>query len=310
MYSATYYKMKIKMIKNYTETELKFLTDNYPSKGAKYCSEILNKKPDSIKYIANTKLKLKITKKVKLKTVKEKYKRLTYKNSVPFENFQKINTPEHTYILGFIWADGCIFKNRIAIECVQEDLETLEHVFMETGKWDIYYRTRPNRKPQMGLRTENKYLAEYLFSKGYTPNGRGDANLILDTIPEHLKHYWYRGLSDGDGCFYLNTKNNTRQYTLAGALNTDWDFIVDLFKNMNITYNTQKTINLIRGSSSNIRICNASGILQYSNFIYKNYPNDKIGLKRKYDKFIDIVKSYLINNNNKDLIESFGFTNL
>ena len=39
-------------------------------------------------------------------------------------------------------------------------------------------------------------------------------------------------------------------------------------------------------------LTNKESIESFGNYIYKGFPKDSMGLKRKYEKFIGILKSY------------------
>jgi len=45
---------------------------------------------------------------------------------------------------------------------------------------------------------------ELLVDNDYKLKSYNSADKILSKIPNSLHHYFFRGLIDGDGCFYLN----------------------------------------------------------------------------------------------------------
>ena len=62
-------------------------------------------------------------------------------------------------------------------------------------------------------------------------------------------------------------------------------------KQLNIKYSIarkQQLQNNKVNKFSIIRITNRKGIKILGDYIYQNYENDKIGLQRKYDKFVKI----------------------
>jgi len=194
------------------------------------------------------------------------------------------------YILGLLWADGNIdnIGNSIRLECVEDDIEIFYPIFQKTGNWNRYYRSRPDRKPTGIIRTSNKPMCNFLLSNNYEPHNI-KTTTIIKKIPKELRHYWYRGLIDGDGCFYINIKNKCYQFTLSGSYNQNWTFIEILFSDLNIKYSIQQAIHG-KNKYSAIRVTNKQDIIKLGNFIYKDYFKDKIGLNRKYNKYLEIKK--------------------
>jgi hypothetical protein len=100
-------------------------------------------------------------------------------------------------------------------------------------------------------------------------------------------------LIDGDGCFYINQKQYTYQFSVASSYKQDWSYLEDLLKNYDIKYSICKrqSINKKTGkmnSSSVLRITNKNDIKKFGEFIYKDYDSDQIGLNRKYKIFEQI----------------------
>ena len=94
---------------------------------------------------------------------------------------------------------------------------------------------------------------------------------------------------DGDGCFYYNEKNNSKQFVLTSTYEQDWGYFESLCNRLEIKYKINRIINK-KSSYSIVRITNKSGINKLGSYIYNNFECDKIGLTRKYDKFISIIK--------------------
>lgn len=215
------------------------------------------------------------------------------KKFIDLEQFfnSKHITKESAYILGLMWADGNINSKRysVTVTCVRSDLEQLNHIFKKTGDWKIYYRQQTkNRQPQQTFYFGSKVFAQKLEEFDYKNKSVVSANRVLSIIPDELKHYWWRGFSDGDGCFY---SNKNYQFFFTGSLNQDWDFVENVWKQLDINYTLSKSLS-DRGNCSRAKISNKSGIIKFGEYIYRDYLDDRIGFKRKYVAFQEYYKTY------------------
>ena len=287
----------------FTKKDIKIIKKYYSLHGSNYCSKILNKPQKSIKNKAN-KLGIKILPSAKSKIQRENaYKRMpktANKYKVNPNIFIKNLSKEAVYILGLLWADGYIlskkYANSVKLECIKKDILIFYNIFQKTGNWGILFRNIKNRQPQGLIHTSNKLLVNFLIKNNYGPHNDKSADSILENIPKHLHKYWYRGLIDGDGCWYINRKNYIYQFSLAGSYDQDWTYFENLLNKLKIKYSIQRRIQLRKHQkstkSSCVRITNKQDIVKFGNYIYDNYHINNMGLKRKYDKYM-LIKSYL-----------------
>lgn len=127
-----------------------------------------------------------------------------YKFSHINENyFEKIDTEAKAYFLGFIFADGSIFRSNSKDSYVLElgihikDLYILEKFKTEVcPSHKIYFK-----KEACVLSIGSKKIAESLIKFGITPNKSHNIFLIfnIDMIPNTLIRHFIRGYFDGDG---------------------------------------------------------------------------------------------------------------
>lgn len=298
---------------NWTENQIKYLENNYKS-GFTFCATYLNKKPHQVHRKAK-KLGLKLTKDdIHLINVRRRiWNPEDYK--VNPEQFINVQTPEAAYILGLLWADGTIktkcYITRIGL--VKEDFDLISHIFDKTGQWASTLSNFHNRRPAIVKYTCNKILWTYLYNNDYYIKSGASADKILSRIPDGLKHYWWRGYSDGDGCFMKNAAVSGFQIT--SVIDQDWSFVEKIFNQLNInSYKIYKTEQKNGYRSSDIKINNAFDIEKFGSYLYSTYAKDGIGLSRKYNKFLlikDIAAKLRIHNNigelpykiDKDLLE-------
>jgi intein-encoded DNA endonuclease-like protein len=221
-------------------------------------------------------------------------------NKIDAKKFINFCTPEHVYLLGFIWADGHLYtdsmgRHRITIEITQADMTDIKPVIDLTGKWSFVYRNRANRNPQVCASCSNDLLADFLiehkykFKSTYSP-------CIYNDIPSDLKHYFLRGLFDGDGSFYYNQKSHSRQFSVTSSYNQDWSLLETVFTSLGIKFSIKRTeTNVVNkhnktNSYSQIRITSKRDIKKLHDMIYSDHY-DEIGLKRKYEKSVIIINS-------------------
>lgn len=269
----------------------KFLIENYEIKGSYYCAEHLKVDRKKLVSIANQ-LKLKLSKEAKLESQKIGWVNRERDFRVDPKKFLKITTPEIAYILGLLWADGYIRKDVIAIECKKEDLVTLEWIFDKIGKWNKYYRNREGRKPQMTITTNNKPVRLFLEENDYLAKSILSADKILSKIPKNLQHYWFRGLFDGDGCFYCAKDLSSPCISIASSFEQDWSFLEKKLNEQNIKYKiNRRVLNKTKNyKGSVITIRNIKDINKFCSYIYDGYDKYSMGLKRKHDKYIEFLK--------------------
>lgn len=195
------------------------------------------------------------------------------------------------YLLGIIWADGHLEKNtnRVSISLIDLDIIDIEYIFHKVGKWnrDFCNNEKRNYKNQIRLSISDKYFYDFLSDNDFKEKSIKSPNKIISLMNLDNIKYFIRGVSDGDGCFYYNKKNFTRQFVVSSSYYQDWTYLSSIASDMGCKYEVRRVVNS-KSKSSLFRICNIS-ILKFGNFIY----DDFFGLKRKYFKFLEIKESYL-----------------
>ncbi len=201
------------------------------------------------------------------------------------DGFINVQTPEHAYILGLIWADGWVGRTGTshAIECsmVQEDFDQLLPVLMKTGNWNVYRLQRKPWKPIARMNTSNRPLREYLSSKGYESKSGLSACKILDAVPDHLKHYWFRGLFDGDG--YMGHSMN-----ISSVYDQDWTYLEKLAVTLGIKCSIYRRVNQLGQKCSMFVTTNMGSAALFGEYIYQGFDHDRIGLSRKHENWLKV----------------------
>lgn len=212
------------------------------------------------------------------------------------ETFSLAQTKELCYLLGLMWADGFLnkaksgYSHQVGFTMVNEDLDTIRQSIDVTGKWSYYERKQPisSWKNSTNVLTNNKRIYDFLIGNDYDKKSTVSADKILNYIPEDLKSYWFRGLIDGDGCFYYykpEEGSTLRQFALASTYEQDWSYMEQLCELLEIKFKIKRVKNK-NSTSSILRITNKPGIKKLGEFIYDGFPQDNLGLNRKYEKYL------------------------
>lgn len=112
--------------------------------------------------------------------------------------FDAIDNESAAYWWGFIYADGCVSRDRlVSISLSQKDREQLVKfkLFMDA---EAPISFQDVRKGSYRINVTDKHLAARLQQLGILRD-RPNPQQALDKIPDDLFHHWLRGFFDGDG---------------------------------------------------------------------------------------------------------------
>lgn len=236
------------------------------------------------KYNVNQKTVLNLMKHFDIKTIGSQGAR---KHNFNHDYFENIDTEEKAYWLGFIMADGCVYKGsdkyslRLQINLKGDDKEHLEKFQKAIGSnYKIQLKDCKGSSVAI-LKINSTKMCNDLINLGVIQ--RKSIVCEYPNINEKYNKHFIRGYFDGDGCI-TSTDRNTRlswKFSIVGGegmLNSIKDKLpedISIYdrKNQNVVY-------LETGSHERI-----------NNVMDWLYENSKTYLDRKYSKYKEF-KSY------------------
>ena len=198
--------------------------------------------------------------------------------------FEKINTVEDAYWLGFLYADGCVRSNgnRIQFVLKEEDREAVQAFHNYCGNQnEIHYVEYKNKGKTYGAYSSTFSSAitkQNLINLGCVPK----KSLILtcptkQQVPDELLLDFFRGYIDGDG--YIQYDLNKHRYRIV-IMGTE-DFLSGMVERLEL-----QEYSIISQTSCKASILTLGHKEFVYNFLVLLYDNDKPALRRKKEIFL------------------------
>ena len=222
------------------------------------------------------------------------------KNKYTFNKnfFNRIDTEEKAYILGFLYADGNIsdtikdrhYRLRILLKDSDSDiLEKIKKSIDFTG--NISHREQKYQdKNKCGykisdLAIHSKTLHTQLMKHGLFPGKT--FNIKYPNIPEELDRHFIRGFFDGDGSIYLR-KNRPNGFRINLTCASK-EFLDEISKKI-ITNTKIKNCNINPTKNMYRFDKDKNDAIRILNWLYEN---SNIYLNRKYEMYKQVKMSLL-----------------
>lgn len=214
--------------------------------------------------------------------------------------FKFIDTPTKSYLMGMIYSDGNVYKDRFQLRLQEKDRYLLEHISKEIGymgeiRTEYRNKTNTNHQDMATLSVNRKSFVQHLKNKGVIPNKTNKLVFPSFIGEENLIHFIH-GLFDGDGSIRIDERPSKYNSTdlvcrlyIAGCYKL-LEGVKDFFDKRGIDGSLY--INNVNPLSGRLVYSNTKA-LQFANMIYRN--RQPIFLQRKFDTYIKMVKM-LFNN--------------
>ena len=235
-----------------------------------------------------------------------------YKYKVDHNYFKKIDDEYKAYILGFIYADGCVSQpvgNRqlnFRIGVQEEDSYILNNLSIDAAGGQIHTVKTPSSisrgyRPQVCVNVSSNILGQDLIDLGCSIRKSREGMKFPNISTEMIPHF-IRGFMDGDGSIIIKplgykykrkttwtvSNAHSQQYKLKVAFcSTDKQFLEKIVEYLPISksYIAEKKRTQIVYI---LWIENSQDVQDCLNYLYKNAT---YFLKRKRDKFEEFNKT-------------------
>jgi hypothetical protein len=177
---------------------------------------------------------------------------------------------------------------RMTFKIVKDDFDNIKDHMHRIGDFWHYHEDIPNNpkwRTTSKLDVTHQKLWHFLNGYDYRDKSHASADKIIEAIPERLRHYWWRGYFDGDGCF---AKNPGGRVCFNSGYDQDWTFVYKLGELIGVTFALERHD---RGSraGSKMNLTNYVHLKKLADYIY---AGETFGLTRKRDKYLSHVTGF------------------
>lgn len=197
-------------------------------------------------------------------------------------NYFKNWSEDMAYILGFIYADGCVKKTALMIELNNVDIKLLneiKHKLEYTGELKDRPKTRSTR-----LVMKSCILTDDLKELGVFENK--SKTIRMPNVPEEYVKDFIRGVFDGDGSIGIHMKTQIRVRFHSGSKL----FLEDLLEAIYNIFNIEK-VKISKDSRNECySICySTNSSKKFFNYVYSN--DNCMKCERKYNTFVQALQN-------------------
>lgn len=271
-YSTDGEKCQVFKKRKWSEDDITYLKENYPTMLTSDMSSVMGRSMDSIIIMAG---KMGIKKSV-----------CATKNN----NLEVLldESPQSMYWMGFILADGNVTDTRLSVTISTDDRDHLVKLTDHIGgnihdytSTTTFGKSNTSRVSAMDTKTVKKLLNKYDLkpNKTYNPPSVD----ILKKIPLEQRVSMWVGFIDGDGSIKVQNRNSS-PYNVVVKLHTSWAEVLTLFiSDLSEYFDMERTPSVILDKSGYVRVAvsHMDVIMGLKKF---SINNDLPTLSRKWDK--------------------------
>ena len=223
------------------------------------------------------------------------------KYTVNEDFFEIIDTEKKAYWLGFMYADGYINVKRkhqnkkvgLALNVVDyERLEAFKKDLNYTGNINVYTSANGYKESTYGrVLISNEKLANDLIDKGCYEKKTNKLTFPSDDIvSRELKYHFIRGYLDGDGSVIITFDENNNIKSCGIGFTGTYEFLNGLKEFLGKS--SLKLDKRYKNRKDNIYSLSIGGAMQTIEICYRLYGHATTYMKRKYDKYIELLEGY------------------
>lgn len=200
--------------------------------------------------------------------------------------FEKIDNQNKAYLLGLLYADGCVKNKQLTLKLINEDRYLLEFLCKELGydgKFIFIPSIKKSQKDRCSVTISSKKLCETLTKHGCMPNKTYLLNFpSQETISNELMPHFLRGFMDGDGSIRLTRESSYLNFSgtfdmiqgIATVIKKKFGFVGNIY-------------NIYSHKNCGVQIfyCKVKEIIQILDWLYRDATYFMLRKKNKYDIF-------------------------
>ena len=267
----------------WTERDYQFIRDNYMKMQTSEIAEYLHRSSAAVKIKA---------KQIGLKK---------YPYCCDYHYFDNIDTEEKAYWLGFLSADGWIWKPNdsgagvVGCELQYRDINHLKKLnksisgnYKITDRWRHCNLSKSNKLSHMCcLRIYSFQMYDSFVNIGFTNQKSFDCD--IPKLTDELLRHFIRGYFDGNGLFSFNPQKDGFTVGFTTASQKLYSSFLSIFKKLNFELYDRSYISEY---GTNIYCFNIRFKDNKIRFLQYIYDNCSIYLDRKYKKYLNVINYY------------------
>lgn len=220
-----------------------------------------------------------ITKRLKLFNIDKNIYKFNY------NFFETVNTEEKAYWLGFLAADGSVYKNKSGGYSIVISSKDLDHIDKYKKDLGCIKNTYVAKSGVGSFYVCSKKMFDDLGNYGIVPRKTYHLKFPDKLDKALLKHY-IRGYFDGDGSIYISTnKKNGYIKPMICFVGASLEFLEKLRESLSINTRIYKDKAERRRGYYNLRVYNLEDIYRIMDWMYEDC---KVFLNRKKEKWVKI----------------------